>query len=135
MYEPFFSVPISAQTEDAPGSDWKENPGSDPEKLPVAVVWRKKSPTKNFRLSGSFDPREKWCADPVAVHWTVKLSVAVFPSGLTARSSVGMWTVQKRPDGATPGLRSWTLCPEPGSKRSSHMKTNVRLWTCPSSPT
>jgi hypothetical protein len=42
---------------------------------------------------------------------------------VTALAGIGM--VQNRPDDAMPGSKSWTWEPEPGSKRSIHMKPNV----------
>jgi hypothetical protein len=39
--------------------------------------------------------------------------------------SSGTWTTQKTPESAVPGLKSCTWFPELGSKKSSHISTNV----------
>jgi hypothetical protein len=63
------------------------------------------------------------------------LRTASRPSCEMANALSGSWIVQNRPEGAMPPLRSWTwlFCePEPGSKRSIHMKPKTPLCSVPS---
>ena len=59
-------------------------------------------------------------------------SVAAVPPGPIWSAEFVTWTVQNRPDGATPPLKSWTCDPEPGSYRSIHMNANVPNRVMPS---
>jgi hypothetical protein len=52
-------------------------------------------------------------------------STARRPLRLIHSASSGIGSVQNSPDARIPPLKSWTCEPEPGSKRSTHMKANV----------
>jgi hypothetical protein len=143
--KPFRSCPISAKIPSELPVAVKENPSSEPENLPVAVAgWT--SPTKFVGSVGSEDCGWKCSTGPEAVQVMCMLTVAGTPPGAKnwkssstdacstwssavwpsiSSASSGTCTIQNKPDGWIPPLKSCTCNPELGSKRSIQIKTNV----------
>ena len=72
---PFRSCPISAKVLSELALEVKENPSSEPEKVPLAIAGRK-SPSKFVGSVGSEDPGSWWCTSPEAVHVMWMLTLA-----------------------------------------------------------
>jgi hypothetical protein len=78
--KPFRSRPISAKVLSELALKVKENPSSEPEKVPVAVAGRN-SPSKFAGSVGSEDVGPWWCTSPEAVHVMWMLTVPGTPPG------------------------------------------------------
>src|SRR5215469_13915288 len=77
---PFRSSPISAKVLSELALAVKQNPSSEPEKVPVAVAGRN-SPSKFVGSVGSEDPGSWWCTSSEAVHFMWMLTVPGTPPG------------------------------------------------------